>query len=129
MSTGIDPHAELLQQAQDLLQQLNEESTALVAGDYAALADFAQRKAALVQSLESLHATVQSTAATPIVREALEGVLRQCRKQNLANAALLEARQQQIRWALAHLGLSRGTFYDANGASVTNFNTRNVGAA
>lgn len=129
MNTSLDPHAELLQPAQDLLRQLNEECTALVAGDYAALGAFAQRKAALIQSLESLHATAQSAAATPVVREALEGVLRQCRKQNLANAALLEARQHQIRWALAHLGLSRGTFYDANGASVTNFNTRNVGAA
>jgi flagellar biosynthesis/type III secretory pathway chaperone len=124
-----EPHAQLLQQSQDLLRELTDEGAALVAGDYEALAKFAERKSALVQSLETLYAAAQSAATTPIVREALEGVLRHCRKQNLANAALLEARQQQIRWALAHLGLSRGTFYDASGASVTNFSTRNVGAA
>jgi flagellar biosynthesis/type III secretory pathway chaperone len=124
-----DPGADLLHGAKQLLRELQDEASALTAGDYEDLAGFAQRKSALVQELERSSANSLWDGLAPIVRAAVDAVLRQCRRQNLANAALLEARHQQIRWALAHLGLSRGTFYNATGAAVTNFATRSVGAA
>lgn len=105
---------------QALVQTLAQEHEALLGNEPAALEQVSARKN---QSVSELQQLAQKLSAIPGARagaelersirqggdavqrrwQALMGLAAQCQQANLANGALLEAKQSQIKWALGHM--------------------------
>jgi flagellar biosynthesis/type III secretory pathway chaperone len=120
---------EILGLTRRLEDQLAEERSALVARDSEALLRIAGTKSGLVRALEDGSRTLIWDQLAPEARLELQESLGSCRRHNLANAVLLDARRTQVQWALRFLGVANGNFYGADGAAVTSFAGRAMGSA
>src|SRR5690242_4113922 len=96
---------EVLRLAAELSACLDEEKAVLASGRSETISDTTIRKNLLVDRLERASQAMRMDALEPRVQRELFELLRRCKQQNLANAALLDARVTQVRWALNHLGL------------------------
>lgn len=119
----------LLRIAADLSACLDEEKAALAAGRSEGISDTTIRKNALIDALQRESLTVRWESLDAKVQQALADLMRRCKQQNLANAALLDARVNQVRWALAQLGLGGPGVYGRDGRTQNQFAARSVGNA
>ncbi len=119
----------LLRIAADLSACLDEEKAALAAGRSEAISDTTIRKNALIDALQRESLSVRWESLDAKVQQALADLMRRCKQQNLANAALLDARVNQVRWALAQLGLGGPAVYGRDGRTQNQFAARSVGNA
>ncbi|HZP12218.1 MAG TPA: hypothetical protein VFB36_07335 [Nevskiaceae bacterium] len=119
----------LLRIAAELSACLDEEKAALAAGRSEAISDTTIRKNALIDHLQRESQSVRFESLAPGVQQELGDLMRRCKQQNLANAALLDARVNQVRWALTQLGLSGPGVYGRDGRTQNQFAARTVGSA
>lgn len=110
---NIDEHIAC---AQDLLQVLARENAAVLGGQPEELEQVAARKGGIVSRMQQLSQILSALsgpgrAPERLMRSAdlqhrwqtLMTLAARCQKDNLANGALLEAKQSQVRWALGHM--------------------------
>ena len=121
--------AEVLRLAAELSACLDRENAALAAGKSEALAETTQQKDALIDQLLRASRTVTATSLDAVAQRELTAAMSRCKQQNLANAALLDARVSQVRWALNHLGLGGPGVYGRDGRTQNAFAARSVGSA
>jgi len=119
----------LLRIAAELSACLDEEKDALAAGRAEAISDTTIRKNALIDTLQRETASTRWDSLDAGIQRELGDLMRRCKQQNLANAALLDARVNQVRWALAQLGLSSPGVYGRDGRTQNQFAARTVGSA
>jgi flagellar biosynthesis/type III secretory pathway chaperone len=119
--------AEVLRLAAELSACLDRESAALAAGKSDALAQTTQHKDTLIDQLQ--RAARSLPALDSSAQRELAAAMNRCKQQNLANAALLDARVNQVRWALNHLGLGGPAVYGRDGRTQNAFAARSVGSA
>ncbi len=121
--------AEVLRLAAELSACLDEEKAALACGRSESISDTTIRKNALIDALQrASHAVRLDSLELRVHRELIE-IMQRCKQQNLANAALLDARVNQVRWALNHLGLGGPGVYGRDGKTQNQFAARTVGSA
>ncbi len=119
----------LLRLAAELSACLDEEKAALAAGRSEAIPDTTIRKNALIDQLQRESQPIKWESLDPRVHRELTELMQRCKQQNLANAALLDARVNQVRWALAQLGLGGPAVYGRDGRTQNAFAQRRVGSA
>lgn len=119
--------SDLVRLAGELSLCLDEERAALASGRTEAISDTTIRKNALIDSLQ--RATGAAPSLDPKLKHELAQIMHRCRQQNLANAALLDARMNQVRWALDQLGIGGPSVYGRDGRSQNAFARRSVGSA
>lgn len=145
-----DALTQQLNGARQLLETLAAEHQALLASDVGTLEQLTASKAGAAQQLEALGATLlrlRSATGSRDIDELLAGadpsgttaarwrelidLAAQCQDANRANAALLEARQTQIRAALRVLSEQAGgnTTYGRGGSAASGFAPRSLGSA
>jgi flagellar biosynthesis/type III secretory pathway chaperone len=126
--------------AEAMLGALDDESRALTAGDPEGLNAASAGKARLVEQLESLEE--ERRGLTEALRlelsgpdavgtkwKELLGLIERCKRQNLTNGSLVQARREQVSMALR---LLRGTdleLYDASGMERASRNAQRLGSA
>lgn len=113
LQQNIDEHIAC---AQTLLQVLAEEHAAVLDGKPETLEQVAARKGGIVSRMQQLSQTLAALSGPgrspeQLMRgtglqqrwQTLMTLAARCQKDNLANGALLEAKQSQVRWALGHM--------------------------
>ena len=120
---------EVLRLADELSACLDEENAALASGKSDAISDSTIRKNVLIDSLQRASGLMRWDLLDPAVQRELAAVMRRCKERNLANAALLDARFNQVRWALNQLGLGGASVYGRDGRTQNQFSWRSVGSA
>jgi flagellar biosynthesis/type III secretory pathway chaperone len=121
-----------LAQAGELSQLLDDEHAALMRNDIAALEDLTPRKAALAEGLGHCISALGSPGALAGQPRwtALLDLAAVCRDRNLANAVLLQTRQQHLRQSLQPLLAGAGPLtYCQDGDRGLGSGTRSFGRA
>ena len=121
--------SDVLRLAGELAACLDEEKCALASGRSDAIADTTIRKNALIDTLQRASQSMRVDALAPAARHELTELMQRCKQQNLANAALLDARVNQVRWALNQLGVGGPGVYGRDGRTQNQFAARSVGSA
>jgi flagellar biosynthesis/type III secretory pathway chaperone len=121
--------AEVMRLAVELSTCLDEEKAALAAGRSEAISDTTIRKNALIDALQRASQAIRLDSLAPGAQRELAELMQRCKQQNLANAALLDARINQVRWALNQLGLGGPATYGRDGRTQNQFAARSVGSA
>ena len=130
MGAPVPPSlTDALRLAGELTSCLEQERTALASGRPDDLAQNTREKNKLIDELQRATQAIHWESVDPLTQRDLGAVMRRCKQLNLANAALLEARLVQVRWAMNHLGVGSPAIYGRDGKTDTRFATRSVGSA
>jgi flagellar biosynthesis/type III secretory pathway chaperone len=123
---------EQIRYAEAMLQTLEREKDALVAGDTGLLTAAGADKARLVESLEALETERRNLGDAERGSpewQTLLGLISACKDQNQRNGALVKARSEQVQIALQALRGPEPGFYDPSGLKPSARSARPLGTA